>query len=111
MMLLQVRRRWRRGRVERRRTPRRSRQRQTCWRRSRLRRRLRSREKNLGSSEKTSGKNARLVPSSKKQLQHTGGEEPRRKQEAVDNTNADVQVHYLIITACYQQCRLCETFL
>merc|ERR1719447_2126120 len=110
MMLLQVRRRWRRGRVERRRTPRRSKQRQTCWRRSRSRRRLRSREKNLGSSERISGKNARLVPSSKKQLQHTGGEEPKRKQEAV-NIDADDQIHYLIITACYQQCRLCETIL
>merc|ERR1712223_1183533 len=110
-MLLQVRRRWRRRRRERRRTPRRSRQRQTCWRRSRLRRRLRSREKNLGSSEKTSGKSARLVPCSKKQLQLTVGEEPRRKQEAVDNTNANDQIHYLIINTCYQQCRLRETIL
>merc|ERR1711963_662061 len=96
---------------ERRRTPRRSRQRQTCWRRSRLRRRLRSREKNLGSSERISGKSARLVPSSKKQLQPTGGEEPRRKQEAVNNTDATNQIHRLIIITCDQQCRLCETIL
>ena len=53
----------------------------------------------------------RLVPCSKKQLQLTGGEEPRRKQEAVDNTNANDQIHYLIINTCYQQCRLRETIL
>ena len=53
----------------------------------------------------------RLVPSSKKQLQHIGGEEPRRKQEAVDNTDATNQIHYLIVTTCDQQCRLYETIL